>query len=93
MADLNETHLSSKYRSLRQASQAQAISEAYTARAIDPSSPAGKKLLRGIPVVGGTSGTAPGTDPLHALLDTVCDCGKAKLPDRRSCRSCSRRPA
>jgi hypothetical protein len=37
---------------------------------IEPGSPAGKRALRGIPVVGGCSGTSPGTDPLHALLDT-----------------------
>jgi hypothetical protein len=36
---------------------------------IEPGSPAGKKALRGIPVVGGCSGTQPGTDPLHALLE------------------------
>lgn len=36
---------------------------------IEPGSPAGKKALRGIPVVGGCSGTSPGTDPLHALLE------------------------
>ena len=36
---------------------------------IDPASAAGKQALRGIPVVGGCSGTSPGTDPLQALLD------------------------
>lgn len=37
--------------------------------AIDPTSPAGKRALRGIPVAGGATGTSPGTDPLQALLD------------------------
>lgn len=34
-----------------------------------PGDPVGKRALRGIPVVGGCSGTSPGTDPLMALLD------------------------
>lgn len=34
-----------------------------------PGSPAGRILLRGIPVAGAATGTSPGTDPLRALLD------------------------
>lgn len=36
---------------------------------IEPSSPAGRRLLRGVPVAGAASGTSPGTDPLFALLE------------------------
>lgn len=36
---------------------------------VSASTPAGKRHLRGIPVVGGTSGTIDGTDPVAALLD------------------------
>jgi hypothetical protein len=38
--------------------------------AIEPGSPAGRKALRGIPcIANGVPGTAPGTNPLHAILD------------------------
>lgn len=37
--------------------------------AIEPGSPAGRRLLRGVPVAGAASGTSPGTDPLHELLE------------------------
>lgn len=36
---------------------------------VSAGTPAGKRALRGIPVVGGTSGTIDGTDPLAALLE------------------------
>lgn len=36
---------------------------------VSAGTPAGKRALRGIPVVGGVGGTIDGTDPLAALLD------------------------
>jgi hypothetical protein len=57
--------------------------------AIEPGSPAGKKALRGVPVVGGCSGTMFDTDPLQALLDTICDCGRTKDRDYSTCRTCA----
>lgn len=56
--------------------------------AIEPGSPAGKKALRGIPVVGGVSGTMFDTDPLQALLATICDCGRNKAREYPTCLTC-----
>ena len=55
---------------------------------IDPHSPAGRRALRGIPVVGGVTGTIPGTDPLQALIDSYCACGRPKNQHHATCRTC-----
>lgn len=53
--------------------------------------PAGTRALRGVPVfpyTGGICGTMSGTDPLQALLDKICDCGRRKQPDAQTCNAC-----
>ncbi len=86
MTEIDEARRLPRFRPTAQPS----IVDLYIEKAVDPSSPAGKRALRGIPVVGGTSGTQPGTDPLHAVLDKICGCGKQKLPERARCRRCAR---
>lgn len=85
--DLNLARLAAKYRPSEVVAP---LIDAYVAAAVDPSSPAGKRALRGVPVVGGVSGTIVGTDPLRAMLDAYCACGAEKLPDRTLCRRCAR---
>jgi len=85
--DLDLARLSSRYRPSEIRSP---IVDAYIEAAVDPSSPAGKRALRGIPVVGGVTGTQIGTDPLRAVLDVICHCGGEKLSTKRVCKRCAR---
>jgi hypothetical protein len=57
---------------------------------IEPGSPAGKRALRGVPVVGASTGVSPGTDPAQALFQKTCDCGRDKDPASQYCTQCYR---
>jgi hypothetical protein len=88
VTDLDLARLSSRYRPTEIRSP---IIDAYIQAAVDPSSPAGKRALRGIPVIAnGVPGTAPGTNPVTEILSRTCYCGREKLNTKRVCKKCAR---
>lgn len=70
--DLNQRHAD---KMLGNANRTRPDEDVTMVAEVSAGTPAGKRHLRGIPVVGIAGGTIDGTDPLQALLDKAEEMG------------------